>query len=82
MSIQFMGSYASPDGLAVTALRCGRSNPCSNTGLDRLPFAKQISGKGSRQTDHGKTTEASQIHEKVPQQKAIPFDCRKILPCC
>ena len=77
-----MGSYASPDGLLLRALRCHRSNPDSNTGLDIQLFAKQISGKGSRQTDHGKTTDASQIHEKVTQQKAVPFDFRKNLPCC
>ena len=82
MSIQFMGSYASPHGLAVTALRCGRSNPCSNTGLDRLLFAKQISGRGSTHTDKRKTTDASQIHEKVTQQKEVPFDFRQNLPCC
>ena len=82
MSIHFIVSYGSPDGLVVRALRCGRSNPGSTTGLDKYLFAKQISGRESTQTDHRKTTEASQIHEKVPQQKAVPFDCRKLLPYC
>ena len=75
----FMGSYASPDGLVVRALRCRRSNPGSTTGLDRLLFAKQITGRGSTHTDNRKTTDASQIHEKVAQQKAVPFDFRKKL---
>ena len=69
-----MASYASPGGLVVRALRCGSSNKGSNTGLDRNFFAKQISGKGSTQTDNRKTTDASQIHEKVTQQKVVPFD--------
>ena len=43
----FMGSYACPDGLVVRVLRCGRSNPGSKTGLDRLLLAKQITGRGS-----------------------------------
>ena len=74
--------YASPDGLLVRVLRFCRSNPGSNTGLDRLLFAKQITGRGSTHTDKRKTTEASQIHEKVTQQKEVPFDFRKNLPCC
>ena len=74
-----MGSYASPDGLLVRALRCRRSNPGSTTGLDRQLFAKQISGRGSTHRDSRKTTDASQIHEKVTQQKAVPFDFRKKL---
>ena len=78
MSIHFMGSYASPDGLVVKALRCHRSNPGSTTGLDRLLFAKEITGTGSTHTDKRKTTDASQIHEKVTQQEAVAFDCRKI----
>ena len=77
-----MGCYASPDGLVDRALRCGRSNPGLNTGLDRLVFAKQIYGRGSTQTDRRKTTDASQIHEKVTQQKAVTFDLRKNLPGC
>ena len=77
-----MGSYASPDGLVVRVMRCGRSNPGSNTGLDIPLFAKQISGRRSTHTDHTETTDASQIHEKVTQQKVVPFDFRKILPCC
>ena len=82
MSIQFMGSYASPDGLVVTALRCDRSNPGSKTGLHRQLFAKQITGRGSTHTDNRKTTDASQIHEKATQQKAVPIDFRKNLSCC
>ena len=82
MSIHFFVSYGSPECLVVRALRCGRNNPGSTTGLDIYLFAKQISGRGSTQTDHRKTTEASQIHEKGAQQKVVPFDCRKILQCC
>ena len=78
----FMGSYASPDGLVVRALRCHRSNPGSTTGLDRLLFAKEITGRGSTHRDKRKTTDASQIHEKVTQQKEVPFDFRQNLPCC
>ena len=65
MSIQFMVSYFSPDGLVVRAIHCGQSNPGSNTGLDTLAFAKQTFGRRSRQTDHRKTTDSFQIHEKV-----------------
>ena len=72
-----MGSYASPDGLVVRALRSSRSNPSSNTGLERKLFAKQITGTGGTQTDHRKTTDASQIHEKITQQKAVPSAARK-----
>ena len=64
-----MGSYASPDGLVVRALRSSRSNPSSNTGLERELFAKQITGTGGTQTDHRKTTDASQIHEKKPNKR-------------
>ena len=35
MSIQFMYSCSSPDGLEVRAFRCGRGNIGSNHGLDR-----------------------------------------------
>ena len=77
-----MGSYASPDGLVVRALRCRRSNPGSTTGLDRLLFAKQVTGRGSTHTDKRKTNDASQIQEKVTQQKEVPLDFRKNLPCC
>ena len=35
MSIQFMYSCSSPDGLEVRAFRCGRGNIGSNRGLDR-----------------------------------------------
>ena len=35
MSIQFMYSCSSPDGLKVRAFRCGRGNIGSNRGLDR-----------------------------------------------
>ena len=35
MSIQFMYSCSSPDGLEVRAFRCGRGNTGSNPGLNR-----------------------------------------------
>ena len=81
MSILFMGSHASPDGLVVRAFRCCRSNPGYNPALDRPLFAKQITGRGSTQTDHTKTSDASQIHEKLTLQKTVRFDFRKNLPC-
>ena len=82
MSNHFFVSYGSPECLVVRALRCHRSNPGSTTGLDKYLFAKQISGRESTHTDKRKTTDASQIHEKVTQQKEVPFDFRQNLPCC
>ena len=55
MSIHLMGSYAKPGGLVVRVLRCGCSEPGSNTGLDIQLFPKQIFGRGSTKTDHKKT---------------------------
>ena len=64
MSIHLMGSYAKPGGLVVRVLRCGCSEPGSNTGLDIQLFAKQIFGRGSTKTDHKETTDASHIQKK------------------
>ena len=69
MSIQFMYTSSSPDGLVVRALRCGRGNKDSNPGLDRKLLANEIFGRGSTQTKRKKTTDTSQIHEKINEPK-------------
>ena len=69
MSIQFTYSHSLPDGLEVRAFRCARGNKGSTPGLDRYLLANEIFGRGSTQTERKKTTDTSQIHEKVTEQK-------------
>ena len=78
MSIHFMVSYGSPDGLVVTALRCGRSNPGSNTGLDINFLLNRFLEEEAHKQTIGKQLKLLKSMKKYPNKKQYNLIVEKL----
>ena len=63
ISARKTGFDIGPDRLVVRTLRCGRSNPGSNPGLDRISFCSVDGNRLSRR--HNRITGSNSDNEKT-----------------